>query len=64
MTRYWENQSGVYDPTAKEVIDNEFKRSKEIHDTINQVKNILKDKNLVLVERIIIQDKLTKRIWR
>ena len=64
MTRYWENQSGVYDPTATEVIENESKRNKEVHDTINQVKNILKDKDLVLVERIIIKDKLTNKVWR
>lgn len=64
MTRYWENQSGVYDPVAKEVIDNETKRNKEIHDTINQVKNLLADKDLVLVERIVIKDKLTKKIYK
>ncbi len=62
--RYWENQSGYYDPTATEVIKNETKRSKEIHDTINQVKNILKDKGLVLVERMVIKDKLTKKIYK
>lgn len=64
MTRYWENQSGYYDPTATEVIKNETKRNKEIHDTINQVKNILADKDLVLVERMIIKDKLTKKIYK
>lgn len=64
MTRYWENQSGVHDPVAKEVIDNESRRNKEIHDTINQVKNIIKAKDLVLLERIVIKDKLTNRVWR
>ena len=43
MNRYWENQSGIYDPTATEVIENESKRNKEIHDTISQIKNILID---------------------
>lgn len=62
--RYWENQSGYYDPVATEVIDNETKRNKEIHDTINQVKNILADKDLVLVERMVIKDKLTKKIYK
>lgn len=64
MTRYWENQSGVYDPVAKEVIDNETKRNKEIHDIINQVKNIFRDKDLVLIERIKLKDKRTKKIYK
>lgn len=64
MTRYWENQSGYYDPVAKMVIDKESKRNKEIHDTINQVKNILKDKDLILVERMVIKDLKTKKIYK
>lgn len=64
MNRYWENQSGCYDPVAKEVIENESKRNKEIHDTINQIKNILKDKDLILIERIAIKDKRTKKVYR
>ena len=62
--KYWENQSGVHDPTATEVIKNESRRDKEIHDTINQVKNILIEKDLELVARIQIKDKLSKRIYR
>lgn len=64
MNRYWENQSGYYDPVVKEVIDNESKRNKEIHDTINEIKNILKNKDLILIERIVIKDKRTKKIYR
>jgi len=64
MDRYWENQSGYYDPVVKEVIDNESKRNKEIHDTINEIKNILKDKDLILVERMVIKDKRTKKVYR
>jgi len=64
MNRYWENQSGIYDPTAAEVIKNESKRNKEIHDTINQIKNILKDKDLILIERIAIKDKQTKKVYK
>lgn len=64
MNRYWENQSGYYDPTAKEAIDNENRRNKEIHNTIKEIKNILEDKNLILIERIIVKDKLTKKIYR
>lgn len=64
MNRYWENQSGYYDPTATEVIDNESKRNKEIHDTIREIKNLLKDRDLVLAERIVIKDKITKKIYR
>lgn len=64
MNRDWENQSGIYDPTAWEAIKNESKRNKEVHDIINQIKNILKDKDLILIERIIVKDKLTKKIYR
>lgn len=64
MDRYWENGSGYYDPTATEVIENESKRNKEIHDTIQEIKNILKNKDLILIERIVIKDKRTKKIYR
>lgn len=64
MNRYWENQSGIYDPTAAEVIENESKRNKEIHDTINQIKNILKDKDLKLIKRIELQDKTNGRVYK
>lgn len=65
MDRYWENGSGYYDSVAKETIEKENKaRNKEVHDTINQIKNILKDKDLVLIERMDIKDKRTNKIWR
>lgn len=64
MDRYWENQSGYYDPTAAEVIKKESKRNKEIYDTINEIKNILKDKDLILIERIVIKDKRTKKVYK
>ena len=64
MYRYWENQSGCYDPIAKEAIDNESKRNKEIHDTIQEIKNIIKDRDLILIERIKLKDKRTNKIYR
>ena len=64
MDRYWENQSGYYDPVAKTVIDKESKRNKEVHDTINEIKNILKEKDLILIERIKLKDRKTKKIYR
>ena len=64
MNRYWENQSGCYDPTATEVIDNESKRNKEVHDTIQEIKNILKDRDLKLVKRIELQDKTNGRVYK
>ena len=64
MTKYWENQSGYYDPVATEVIDNESSRSKLVHDTIREVKNMLKDRDMELGERIVVRDKKTKKIWR
>lgn len=62
--RDWENQSGVYDPTAWAAIKNESKRNKEVHDIINLIKNILNDRDLILVERMIIKDKQTKKIYK
>ncbi len=63
--KYWENGSGYYDPTAAETIDaitkEEKARSKEVHDTIRQIKNILKDKDLVLLERIKIKDTRSRK---
>lgn len=65
MNRYWENQSGVYDPTAAKVIEKENKaRNKEVHDTIQEIKNILDGRNLKLIKRIELQDKLTKKIYK
>lgn len=68
MERYWENGSGYYDPTAKEAIDNESKeekaRSKEIHDTVQEIKNILKDKDLELIERIMFKDNRTNKKYK
>lgn len=65
MNKYWENGSGYYDSTAKKAIDNESKsRNKLVHDSILEIKNILRDRDLILVERIVIKDKKTKKIWR
>lgn len=63
MDRYWENASGYYDPTAKKAIDNESKRNKQVHDTIREIKNILKDRDLELLDRIKIKDKKTKKTY-
>lgn len=69
MNRYWENGSGIYDPTLKKVIDNEKKanerkRNKEVHDTINQIKNILASKNLKLLKRIELKDEISGKIYK
>lgn len=67
MERYWENGSGCNDPTATKVIKKENNkekaikraRNKQVHDTIQEIKNLLNDKELELVGRIILKDKLT-----
>lgn len=65
MDRYWENGSGYYDSVAKKTIEKENKaRNKEVHDTIQEIKNILKEKDLVLIERIKLKDKRTKKTYR
>lgn len=61
---YWKNGSGYYDPTAAKTIEKISKeedkaRSKEVHDTIQQIKNILQDKDLELLERIKLKDART-----
>lgn len=63
MERYWENGSGYYDPTAKKAIDNESKRNKQVHDTIREIKNILKDRDMELMARIQVRDKVTKKTY-
>lgn len=69
MDRYWENGSGIYDPVAKEAIEkektiNQKMRNKEIHDTINQIKNILGSKNLKLLNRMELKDELSGKIYK
>lgn len=69
MERYWENGSGYYDPTATHAIEEESKkerksRNKEIHDTINQIKNLLDKKGLKLINRIELKDKQTGKVYR
>lgn len=68
MEKYWENGSGYYDPTAKKAIDkettNEKARNKQVHDSIQEVKNLLKSKDLELIGRIAIRDKTTKKEYR
>lgn len=64
MNRYWENGSGCYDPTAKQAIDNEGSRNKQIHDTIREVKNIFKSRNIKLVERMIVEDMENGKIYK
>lgn len=62
--RYWVNQSGCYDPVAAEVIKNETNRSKEIHSTIKEIKEMLEEKDLILIERIKLKDKLNNKTYR
>lgn len=69
MERYWENGSGYYDPTAKGAIESEtsrerLARNKQVHDTIREIKNILKDRDLELVDRMVIRDKNTNKEYR
>lgn len=68
MEKYWENGSGYYDPTAKEAMENETReeraRNKQVHDTVREIKNILKIRDLELVDRIVIKDKTTNKEYR
>lgn len=69
MGRYWENESGYYDPTLARVIENEngrekSARNKQVHDTIQEIKNILENRDLELLERIQVKDKINKKVYR
>lgn len=68
MDKYWENGSGYYDPTAKEVMENETReertRNRQVHDTVREIKNILKSRDLELVDRMVIRDKNTNKEYR
>lgn len=72
MDKYWENGSGYYDPTATKVIESESAkektatkaRNKQVHDTIQEIKNILKDKDLEIVGRIALKDRKTNKKYK
>lgn len=72
MNRYWKNASGYYDPTLAKVIEKEnsierdYKkaRKKQIHDTIQEIKNILKDRDLELIGRIKLKDIRTNKKYK
>lgn len=71
MTRYFENGSGYSDPTLTRVIENENReeknyraRKKEVHDTINEIKNILSEREMKLYGRIEIEDLLTREVYK
>ena len=69
MDKYWENKAGYYDPTATKAIENEVarenkSRNKQVHDTIQEIKNILKIRDLELLSRIELKDRITEREYR
>lgn len=72
MEKYWKNGSGYYDPTATKVIEKENAaekarqkaRNKQVHDTIQEIKNMLKEKDLELVGRIVLKDKKTNKKYK
>lgn len=72
MNRYWKNASGYYDPTLAKVIEKENSiekadkkaRKKQVHDTIQEIKNILKDRDLELIGRIKLKDIRTNKKYK
>ena len=68
MERYWENGSGYYDPTAKQTIQTIQKenraRNKEVHDTIREIKNLLEERDLKLINRIQLKDIETGKLYK
>lgn len=72
MDRYWKNASGYYDPTLAKVIEKENSiektdkkaRKKQVHDTIQEIKNILKDRDLELIGRIELKDIRTNKKYK
>lgn len=72
MDRYWKNASGYSDPTLAKVIEKENSiekayekaRKKQVHDTIQEIKNILKDRDLELIGRIELKDIRTNKKYK
>ncbi len=72
MDRYWKNASGYNDPTLAKVIEKENyiekayekARKKQVHDTIQEIKNILKDRDLELIGRIELKDIRTNKKYK
>ena len=69
MEKYWINDSGYYDPTLAKVIENENSRenkarSKQVHDTIREIKNILDGRDLQLLGRIQVKDKANGKLYK
>lgn len=72
MDKYWKNASGYYDPTLAKVIEDENAkenlikkaRKKQVHDTIQEIKNILRKRDLELIGRIELRDKRTNKKYK
>lgn len=74
--RYWVNGSGYYDPVVATVIEKETRtekamckarehaREKQVHDTVMEIKNILKSRGMELGERVVIKDRETGKIHK
>jgi hypothetical protein len=62
--RYWENQSGYYDPTAKAAIDNDEKPDKLVRDSVYEIKLLLKSRNLELLNRMVIKDVKSGKVYK
>lgn len=62
--RYWENGSGYYDPTAKEVIDKQGEPERNVRDAVYEVKQLLKGRNLKLENRMIIKDTKSGKVYK
>lgn len=67
--RYWINESGCYNPTLAKVIEDEncrekSARNKQVHDAIREIKNILEDRDLQLLDRIQLKDKVNGRLYK
>lgn len=66
--KYWLNGIGYKDPTLAKVIEqeniSEKARNKQVHDTIGEIKNILRSRDMELLGRLEIRDKLNKQEYR
>lgn len=62
--RYWENGLGYYDPTAKQVIDNDEEPNRNVRDAVFEVKQLLMGRNLKLENRMIIKDIKSGKLYK
>lgn len=64
MGDYWRNGSGYADPTPAKVMRKEMDRNKEVRNTIKEIKSLCKSRNLKVLNRMIIKDEESGKVYK